>query len=499
MIGVEEKEQIRRAYFVDKKSKRKIARERQHTWKTIDKALTHAGPGVYRLTKPRPRPVVGELEGMIAEILEKDKEAPRKQRHTARRIYNRLVEEHQYEGSEPTVRRAVARWRCEHESPVKVFFPIEHPPGKESQIDFGEAEVILGGRPTITQLYAERASFSGALFVQGFPHQRQEVLFEGMSNAAEYFRGVFPVRRFDNLTQAVRRILRGHGRIEQEIFIAYRSHHLFEAVYCNPASPHEKGGVENIIGFARRNFLTPVPDVADWSALNRLLLDSCRADMNRTAAGQTQTIAQRFETERSGLLPLPAHRFECCRAKFLRATSQSLVAFEQNRYSVPVHYAYHPVTLKAFVWEVHIAYRDRLIAKHPRLSGTGQDSIDPMHYLPLLEKKPGAWISAKPFVNWNLPAAFHDLHRLADSGKTFAQILRLLQRYSPDILAGAIGEAIARKTITPDAVQCLADRLMHPAPTHGTLDSGVFAHLDVKVPIPSTDRYNALLVSAAQE
>lgn len=499
MIGVEEKEQIRRAYFVEKKSKRQIGRERQHTWKTIDKALTNAGSEVYHLSRARVRPVIADYEDIIAAILETDKQAPRKQRHTARRIFKRLIEEHQYPGSEPTVRRAVARWRSEHESPTKVYFPIDHPPGRESQIDFGQARVILGGKMTIAHLYAERASFSGKLFVQAFPHERQEALFEAMSNASEYFGGVFPVRRLDNLTPAVRRILRGRGRIEQENFITYRSHHLFEAAYCNPASPHEKGGVENIIGYARRNFLTPVPDVSGWTELNRLLLGRCVEDQRRIAAGQTQTIADRFEVERDGLLPLPAHRFECCRTKLLRASSQAIVTFEQNRYSVPVHYAYHPVTLKAFVWEVHIAHRDRLIAKHPRLMGTGQESLDPMHYLPLLERKPGAWTSAKPFVNWNLPEAFHDLYRLADSGKTFAQILRLLQRYPKDRLATAVLEAIARNTLTADAVQCLADRQMHPARRPRTLDAALCPVPFAAVPIPSADRYNALLVSATEE
>ena len=238
MLRVDQREEIRRAFYLEGKSIRRIAREGHHDRATVRKAIHDAGPPHYTSIRPRPRPVLGPFIDYIDKWLKEDESRPHKQRHTARRIYHRLKDEHLFSGGESTVREYVHKHR-NRQRPV--FIPLSYEPGVDGQADFGEAQVIMKGRPLTVQLFVGRLCFSKIPFLVASPNQQQEALFEGHKEAFGFFGGVPRSIWYDRMSQAVRKALPGHKPQEQEAFIAFRSHYLFESHFCNPGEGHEKG------------------------------------------------------------------------------------------------------------------------------------------------------------------------------------------------------------------------------------------------------------------
>lgn len=460
MIQVDEKEQIRRAFLLDGKSQRQIAKERRHSRKTIVAAITDSSTGTYRLTKSRPSPVMDPFKALVDEWLCADLTAPKKQRHTAHRIYVRLVEEHHFPGAEPTVRRYVRLRRAELEVP-EAFLLLEYSPGLDAQCDFGEAEVILAGQPTTVQLFCMRLCYSKVAFACAFPHQRQEAFLEGHRWAFEFFGGVPHRIWYDNLKPAVQKVLTGRLREEQQAFVAFRAHYLFESRFCTPCEGHEKGLIENFVGYARRNFLVPVPDAAHWDALNAELVARCRADTGRRLRGEAKTIQELWDEERSALLPLPAYPYACCRTLPARVNRFSLVTFETNRYSVPSEYAGRPVLVKAFVDRVEVVCDDRVIASHPRSYAREGDFLDPHHFLRLILERPGAWEHAKAIRDWQAHwpkvydrylAALREHYPEPQGLREFVRILMLQRTFSEPQMAAALEWALAERCYTCEGV-----------------------------------------------
>ena len=277
MIQVEDRELIRRAYFDEHKSIRAIAKELGHGRDTVAAALV-AEPVVprYRLSGPRAAPKLGEFKTEIERLVIENASQPRKQRYTAHKIYQALVPLG-YAGSEVNVRRYVAHLR-KLDAKREVYLPLEFDPGRDAQVDWGEAEIILAGERVLTQLFVLRLCYSRKLFVRAYPTQRQEAFFDGHVAAFHYLGGI-PFRlTYDNLSTAVLRVLQGHNRTEQQAFVAFRSHYLFDSYFCTPGQGHEKGGVESGVGYARRNFLVPLPAVASYDELNAQLLAACQTD-----------------------------------------------------------------------------------------------------------------------------------------------------------------------------------------------------------------------------
>jgi transposase len=379
---VDQREQIRRAYFIEGKSIRDIAGQGHHDRRTVRKALHDAGPPRYTLREARSRPILGPFLAVIDRWLEEDQQRPPKQRHTARRIYHRLVAEYGFRGGESTVRQYVREHRPNR---PQVVIPLEHDPG-EAQVDWGVAQVIMAGGQTSVRLFCFRLCYSQKSFVMAFPTERREAFFAGHVAAFSFIGGVPRRITYDNLPTAVQRVLKGGRREEQREFIAFRSHYLFESNFCRPGKEgaHEKGLVESLVGFARRNFLVPLPEVASFEELNALLLARCRASDGRLLAGQGRTVGEAWEVERPQLLPLPRFSWPCCTVHALKASHSSVVRFEGNRYSVPAGYAGRNVLLRAYVDRVDIAHGERIIASHRRTYGHGQDILDPYHYVPVL-------------------------------------------------------------------------------------------------------------------
>ena len=297
---VEQFEQIRRDHAREGLSIRALAKRHGVHRRAVRQALESAIAPAKRVPVSRTAPRLGRYRAIVDEILEADRKAPRKQRHTARRIWQRLVDEHGAEVSERQVCRYVRAKRRELGEVGEVFVPLVSDAGVEAEIDWGEARVVLGGVPVDVHLFEMRACFSGAAFVMAFREETQQAFLEGHVRALEWHGGVFDVLRYDNLkSAAVVRVLRGRRRVESDRFVALRSHYRFDSSFCLPGvqGAHEKGGVEGGIGWFRRRHLVPVPEVGSIAQLNGLLEEACWRDLDRTITGQAETVAQRRERE----------------------------------------------------------------------------------------------------------------------------------------------------------------------------------------------------------
>ncbi len=469
MITVEEREQIRRAYYVDGKSIRQIARELGHARPTVRQAIESAGPNDYTLTKPRPAPVLGPYKVSIDRLLEENQQLPRKQRYTSHKIYT-AIQADGYRGSESTVRSYVGVQRRDKTRPV--YLPLEFDPGTDAQVDWGEAQVILAGEPVTVQLFYLRLCYSRRTFVRAYPSQKQEAFFDGHVQAFHFFQGVPQRISYDNLTTAVRRILEGHSRQEQDAFTVFRSYYLFESHFCTPGQGHEKGGVEHSVGFDRRNYLVPLPKVASFEDLNTYLVECCQADDQRQVTGQPTTIGEAWQAELPHLRPLPTPDFECCITRPVSLNPYSQVVFDTNRYSVPTDHAYRDLMLKAYPFRVEILHDQERIASHPRCYGHSQDVVDPLHYLPLLEQRPGAFLHAKPIRQWRQtwPPVYEDLlaHLSTEypdgpGVREFIQILNLHRSHPAHEVEAAIRLALQYGCPRLDGVTLCLHQVQHPA------------------------------------
>lgn len=451
MITVEEREAIRRAYYLDKKSKRQIAREQGHSRKTIDKAVNNTPPQPYRLTKPKDAPVFGPFRTRADELLAENDHLPSKQQYSAHKIYE-LLQSEGYEGSEARVRLHVTQWNKSHKAPA-VFLPLSFELGQDAQVDWGEAVATIGGVRQKVQVFVMYLCHSRRRYVMAFPSQKQESFFYGHVCAFNHFGGVPWRISYDNLPTAVQIMAQGKGRRENQTFVTFRSYYLFESHFCQRAAGWEKGGVEASVGFARRNFLVPIPDVASFEDLNLHLLKECLKDDQRRVSRQVSTIGEMWEQERPHLRSLPPFAYDCCVTVSARLNGYSMIVYETNRYSVPVNRARKDVIVKAYPFHLDILDGTTLLARHPRCYEREQDLFDPLHYLPLLEQRPGAFDYARPLKKWQAdwPASYHRMlqvlrERWPEGGQgvqEFIRVLRLHEEYPAAQIAQAVEQALA--------------------------------------------------------
>ena len=448
---------VRRAVIVDKMSEREVARQFGLARETVRKMLRYSVPPGYRRQQPVRRPKLGAWIGTIDQILETDKAEGKKQRHTAKRIFERLREEHSYTGGYTIVKDYV---RLRKLSQREMFVPLEHPPG-EAQADFGEAMVVIGGVERKAHYLAMDLPQSDDGFVMAFPAETTEAFLEGHNHAFAYFGGVPRTILYDNTKLAVARILGDGTRSKTRAFSELQSHYLFAEKFGRPGKGNDKGTVEGLVGYVRRNFMVPSPRFANWEAFNADLLLQCQKRRERTLRGQQQTIGQRFEKDQQRLLALPAAPYEACAKQSTRVTSMSLVRYRSNDYSVPVCWGHREVLVKAFVHEVVICAGSEVIARHPRSYEREDMIFNPLHYLALLEQKPNALDQAAPLSGWVLPEGFSQMRRLMEArlgkkGKReFVQVLRLAETFALAEVEQAVEDALRMGTISFDAVKHL--------------------------------------------
>ncbi len=250
MLRMDQYELVRTAHRVYGKNISELSRMTGHSCNTIKKAI-RGEPWGYKEREHQPFPVLEPYLEAIDTWIEGDKDQPKKQRHTARRVYHRLIEEHDYLGCESTVRRYVRLAKVKFGiGTSKAFIPCDPEAGYEAEVDWGTAKAIIGGKEARLKFFCMRSKYSGKHFIRCYPCERQQAFFDAHIQGFEFFGGVFPVLIYDNLKTAVLKVLKGKGRTEQEAFRKLKAYYSFEARFCNPASGHEKGGVEGLVGFA---------------------------------------------------------------------------------------------------------------------------------------------------------------------------------------------------------------------------------------------------------
>jgi transposase len=466
MVTVEHKEIIRREYFIKRKSVRHIARELNHSRKTVRKAIMDPDVPIYRRGKPPAKPVIGPYVCIMRQWLEEDHKRPVKQRHTAKRIYDRLKDEYGYAGSERVVRREVSVLR---ESVPDSHVPQTYQRADGATFDFGEAEVVIDGIETRINLAGMRLDYSSKFFVCALPTQRRECLFESHLGAFRYLEGIPQRIRYDNMKVAVQKILRGRNRKEQSLWVSFRSHFLFDADYCNPGKGQEKGSIENLVGYVRRNYLVPMPEVKNFAELNTYLLECCEKDARRRKRSGN-TVHELWLDEKEQLRSLPEKIPEACVTVTARVNRSQLVRFCNKVYSVPPEYVGKIVTVKAFVFKLNITYLDKVIAIHHRSYSHDKEILDPFHYLPVLLRKPGAFERATPIVRWTLPPAYEIYRRRLKQRlegsrgiKEYIRILMLLKDHPVHDVTAAVEKALSCGIYSYDGVANLLHQAHQPA------------------------------------
>ncbi|MCA1699868.1 MAG: IS21 family transposase [Actinobacteria bacterium] len=471
-------EQIRRDRDREGLSIHELARWHGVHRRTVRQALGSALPPARKRPEGRRAPKLGAYRALIDSWLVADREAPRKQRHTARRVWERLRSEHGVEVSERQVRRYVReRRRALGEVVDELFVPLCHVPAAEAEVDWGESEVVIAGVQTKVFLFLMRACFSGGCFVQAHTRQTQQAFLESHVEGFEFFGGVFGLVRYDNLRSAVTKVLRGRRRAESDRFVALRSHYLYESRFTRPGKQgaHEKGGVEGEVGRFRRSHLVPVPKVGSLAELNELLLAACLADLGRTIRGRRETVSEALAREVCLLGELPAEPFEAAEHSSPRVDSKALVTVRQNQYSVPVSLAGLRVAARIGARELVLFHDGRQVARHPRLDGRFGVSAQLDHYLELLAFKPGALARSLPLhqerERGSWPECFDALWRAiearvgaSEAARQLVDVLLLCRELGPARVELAVRGALAAGAHDGRAVQVLARRSERAAP-----------------------------------
>jgi transposase len=494
MFRVEIYGRVRRAVLVEGRSQRGVAREFGISREMVSKMLRYAVPPGYQRQQPVKRPKLGPWLGVIDEILEEDKKRPARQRHTSKRIFERLREEHGFTGGYTIVKDYVHGQKLRGQ---EMFIPLAHPAG-EAQGDFGEALVVVAGVEQKAHYLAMDLPHSDDCFVRAFPAETTEAFLEGHVRAFAYFGGVPTRILYDNTKIAVARILGGEERQRTRAFSELQSHYLFADKFGRPAKGNDKGKVEGLVGYARRNFMVPVPRVSSWEELNAHLEQECRKRRGRRLRGHTETIGERFERDRAAMLALPAAPYEACEKIAARVTSLSLVRYRGNDYSVPTCYGHRDVLVKGYVHEVVIACGSEVIARHPRSYEREAVVFDPLHYLALLEQKTRALDQAAPLAGWQLPVCYLQLRRLLEArlkkhgSREYVQVLRLMETFAMEEVTRAVEDALQLGTISFDAVKHLLLCRIERRPPR--LDMENYPHLPLaQVRMTQASDYMALL------
>lgn len=494
------RDDIRDYVLLQGHSQRAAARRFAVSRDTVARLLVepaHAPSRRYVRQQPSPAPVaavvVPYIERWLAENEHLKRTAP-KQQWTAHRMWVELGRMG-IPVAESTVRLYV---RQRKQRTKEVFVPLAFAPGESAEFDFGHAEVVLDGDQTTLPYLAARLRYSGALWVEFFPTERQEAFLLGQQHAFEAWGGVPAQCVYDNTKALIKELLRGRQRVEQPTFRHFHTYYLFTPVFTTPGKGNEKGSVENLVGTARRNFMVPLPQAATIAELNTRLAEQCREAWQQPIAGQSASIATLLETERRCLRPLPALPLDVSIRREVLASSTARVKFETNHYSVPVSAAYAHLSLKADPFRVRVYHGEQLVAEHVRAYGRHQVVEDWRHYLPLLLRKPGAVPFAAPLRHSNLPPVWEVFRQALvaqrlDGNREFVRLLQLSLTYPLDEVTAALELAAATGRYSVAAVEQLLAWASEDVHRAAPLDREHYPHYQVPQPAPDLAVYNRLL------
>jgi transposase len=495
-------EQIRLEYEFGVGTIQGVARKLRVHRRVVREAIQSAIPARRKKTE-RPHMKMAPAVEFVDAILEADRKAPRKQRHTARRIWDRIREEVPgCTAASRTVRQYVEQ-RKEALGLVRreTFVPQSYDWGVEAQVDWYEAYADLDGERVKLQVFEMRSMASGAAYHRAYLRATQQAFLEAHELAFHYFGGVFGRLRYDNLSSAVKKILRGYQRELTARFIAFRSHWQYQADFCTPGEGHEKGGVEGEGGYFRRNHWVPVPVARDLAELNAKLLADCRHDESRIIAGRTESVGVLLLAEQQHLLPLPAEDFELAEISFPKVDQAGCARVRTNFYSVPLKSG---ILVEARIYPSVVEFRQNgvRVAQHERSYERSQQILDLEHYLEVLERKPGALRGSKPLAQWRAqgrwPESYDRLWELMNEKhgrqrgtRSMVAVIRMGREFGYAKLETSVAQAMVLGCTDVAAIRHLlmSDELQHAAAT--TVEIGALAAYER--PLPTMAEYNQLL------
>jgi transposase len=495
-------EQIRREYEFGAGTIQGVSRKLGVHRRMVREAIESATPARRKKTE-RPQVKMAPAAAFIDAILEADRKAPRKQRHTAKRIWERMRDEvPEATAAERTVRQYVERRKqALGFARRETFVPQSYDWGVEAQIDWYEAYADLDGERTKLQVFSMRSMASGAAYHRAYLRATQQAFLEAHELAFHYFGGVFQRLRYDNLSSAVKKILRGYEREQTARFIAFRSHWRYKAEFCTPGEGHEKGGVEGEVGYFRRNHWVPVPRAIHLAELNAKLLADCRCDESRILAGRSERVGTLLLMEKEHLLPLASDDFELADISFPRVDQAGCAKVLTNFYSVPLKPG-AIVEARAYSSIIEFRHDGEQIAQHQRSYRRSQQVLDLEHYLEVLERKPGALRGSKPLAQWRTqgrwPASYDQLwesmsrrHGRQGGTRAMVALIRMGREFGYGKLEAAVVEALELGSTDIAAIRHLlmSDQLQHTVAEHveiGTLTA-------YERPLPTMVEYNQLL------
>ena len=476
-IDVNQYEKIRSLYEQEGYSIREIARITHLARETVRKYCTGENvPWVRQTGSGRKSVITEEIDRFIGSCLEEDKkENLRKQKHTAKRIRDRIEEELGINIAESTIRKAVAAKKAKI---AETFVPLEYIPGEAVQIDWGSAKIYLGGVRVAINYFCMRECSSGAIFGMTFYRQNEESFLEGIRAGLEFFGGVPRKVIFDNGKVGVKEGF-GHYAVAQERYAELAAHYAFKTIFCNPAEGHEKGLVENLVGFLRNNCLVPLPKVDSMMQLNIELTKRCgKYNSSHQIRGREYTVAQMLEASQSQFIKLPPYRFDPSQTLTVRVDEFALARFDYNKYSVPFRLSGKQVTVKGFGLEVQIWYQGKQIISYDRCFQRNKTFFRLEHYIDLLERKPRSVWNAKP-VRSTVPTILYDFLQNLDEPKQVLKILRAYLR-DPDTVMSAVAK-------TPNYEQLILDLDISNMVQKAEIEN------EVKVAQPQLSTYDTLL------
>ena len=438
-------------------SERAAARHFGISRESVKKMLSFSVPPGYRRSAPVRRPKLDGFTEIIDQWLRDDLVQRAKQRHTAKRVFERLRDEHTFTGGYTIVKDYIREHRRRGR---EMFVPLHHPPG-HAQADFGEASVFIGGVERTAHFFAFDLPQSDACFVRAYPAATAEAWVDGHVHAFAFFGGVPQSVLYDNDRCLVARILPDGTRKRATLFSGFLSHYLIRDRYGRPGKGNDKGAVEGLVGWARRTFMVPLPRFASWEDFNAWLEAQCRKRQTDILRGHAETIGARLARDLEAMADLPPAPFDACDQATGRVNSQALVRYKTNDYSVPVAYGHRDVWVRGYVDQVVIGCGGEIVARHPRCYDREDMIFDPVHYLPLIEKKINALDQAAPLAEWDLPPEFQTLRRLMEARmikagrREYVQVLRLLETFDIDDLHAAVKTALRMGAVGFDAVKHL--------------------------------------------
>jgi transposase len=497
MLTVETVLKVRLAGMRDGQSVRGIAKKYHLSRNTVRRYLRsgEVEPRYQRQQEVKPKlgPFLADLEQLLAEDLER----PPRERRSALILFEEL-QRRGYQGGYDSVRRQVQEWKAGHRGASEVFIPLYFEPGEAFQFDWGEETLILGGRTTKVSIAHVRLCHSRLPICVAYVRESLEMVMDAHRQAFAFFGGVCRRGIYDNMKTVVTKILLGKARTFNPSFLALAAHYLFEPVACTPAAGWEKGQVENQVGLVRRRFFSRRRRFEDLEDLNQFLLSECLGWAKTQPHPQdgARTIWEVYEQEERPQLTRMELPFEGFVERDVRVSTTSLVAFDRNHYSVDSAKAKRTAQVRAYADRVVIVSGGEVVGEHPRQFGRDKTIYDPWHYLPVLERKPGALRNGAPFKDWDLPAPIQTMWRILKErpggDREFVDLLNAIKTHGSEAVESAAGEAIALGAISFDVVFNLLSRQTEapPPPPAEHLPE----HLTIRyLPLADCGRYDRLL------